>query len=83
MLDIGYNKIDRVYRVTITEVIFMGKFLNPGNSSFARILKSYYIDKTGLIECTNKVINTDMKFICNSRPRRFGKSITANMLEAY
>jgi hypothetical protein len=32
---------------------------------------------------TNKVIGSDMACICNSRPRRFGKSITANMLAAY
>lgn len=62
----------------------MGRFLNPDNSAFNEMLNSeIYIDKTGLLEYTNKVINTDMKFICNSRPRRFGKSITANMLAAY
>ena len=32
---------------------------------------------------TNKVMNTLQGYICNSRPRRFGKSITANMLTAY
>lgn len=30
-----------------------------------------------------KVINTLQGYICNSRPRRFGKSVTANMLAAY
>ena len=30
-----------------------------------------------------KVMNTLQGYICNSRPRRFGKSITANMLTAY
>ena len=35
------------------------------------------------MEYTNSVINTTSKFICNSRPRRFGKSITANMMTAY
>lgn len=29
------------------------------------------------------MIDTTAKFICNSRPRRFGKSITADMLTAY
>ena len=42
-----------------------------------------YIDKTGLLAYTNKVINTKQAFICNSRPRRFGKSVTADMLTAY
>lgn len=62
----------------------MGRFLNPGNESFGEITNSeIYVDKTGLLEYTNKVISTTSKFICNSRPRRFGKSITADMLSAY
>ena len=36
-----------------------------------------------MLEYTNKVMNTLQGYICNSRPRRFGKSITANMLTAY
>ena len=42
-----------------------------------------YIDKTGLLEYTNKVLGTNARFICNSRPRRFGKSVTVDMLTAY
>lgn len=62
----------------------MGRFVNPGNGAFAAALNSeIYVDKTGLLEYTNKVMNTNAKFICNSRPRRFGKSITAEMLAAY
>lgn len=36
-----------------------------------------------MIDITNKVVNTMQAFICNSRPRRFGKSVAANMLTAY
>ena len=62
----------------------MGRFLNPDNSAFQTALNSeIYIDKTELIKYTNKVINTKQAFICNSRPRRFGKSITADMLTAF
>ncbi len=32
---------------------------------------------------TNEILGTPSGFICNSRPRRFGKSMTANMLTAY
>ena len=42
-----------------------------------------YVDKTGLLEYTNSVLNTTEAYICNSRPRRFGKSYAANMLAAY
>ena len=62
----------------------MGRFLNPDYSAFKDVLDSkIYVDKTELLEYTNSVINTTSKFICNSRPRRFGKSITANMMTAY
>lgn len=62
----------------------MGMFVNSGNGAFQVALNSeIYVDKTGLIKYTNKVMNTLQGYICNSRPRRFGKSITANMLTAY
>lgn len=62
----------------------MGRFVNPDNSAFQVALNSkIYIDKTGLIEEINQVLDTTDGYICNSRPRRFGKSITANMLAAY
>lgn len=62
----------------------MGRFVNPDNSAFQVALNSdIYVDKTGLLEYTNNAMDTDRAMICNSRPRRFGKSITANMLVAY
>lgn len=62
----------------------MGIYLNPGNESFKRALRSeIYVDKTGLIACTNRVIGTEQANVCVSRPRRFGKSMAANMLCAY
>lgn len=62
----------------------MGVYLNPGNDSFKRACNSeIYVDKTELIALTNKVIDTEQRFICISRPRRFGKSMAANMLTAY
>ena len=62
----------------------MGRFVNPDNSAFQVALNSeIYVDKTGLLEYTNKVLCSNQALICNSRPRRFGKSITANMLVAY
>ena len=62
----------------------MGRFVNPDNSAFQVALNSkIYVDKTGLLEYTNSVLDTPEAYICNSRPRRFGKSYTANMLAAY
>ena len=62
----------------------MGIYLNPGNKAFETAINSeIYVDKSLLIEYTNKVINTNMQYVCISRPRRFGKSTDANMLVAY
>lgn len=62
----------------------MGVYLNPGNEGFREAINSeIYVDKTGLIAYTNKCLNTEQKFICVSRPRRFGKSMTLKMLAAY
>lgn len=62
----------------------MGLFVNPDNSAFQVALNSeIYIDKTGLLKYTNKVMDTRQALICNSRPRRFGKTTTADMLTAY
>ena len=62
----------------------MGIYLNPSSIGFKRSLNSeIYVDKTGLIEKTNALLDTEQKFICVSRPRRFGKSMAVNMLSAY
>lgn len=62
----------------------MGSYLNPGSKDFQESLNSkIYVDKTLLIERTNELVNTRQKFVCLSRPRRFGKSMAADMLAAY
>ena len=62
----------------------MGIYLNPDNIDFQMALNSeIYVDKSELIKQTNAQIYTEQRFICVSRPRRFGKSMTANMLAAY
>lgn len=62
----------------------MGAFLNQGNLAFANALNSeIYIDKTDMLEMLNAKVNTEQKYICVSRPRRFGKTVTANMIGAY
>ncbi|MBQ9275960.1 MAG: AAA family ATPase [Succinivibrio sp.] len=62
----------------------MANYLNPGNSDFAESLKTKpYVDKTPLLAMLNPLIATKNKYVCISRPRRFGKSVTAGMLCAY
>ena len=62
----------------------MGIFLNPGNDLFKMAVNSQiYVDKSGIIEIINRALNTNDRHLCITRPRRFGKSMTANMLSAY
>ena len=42
-----------------------------------------YIDKSLLIDKLNLLIGTGKCYVCVTRPRRFGKTINANMLGAY
>ena len=43
----------------------------------------YFVDKSLLIERLSGVIETSDKYICITRPRRFGKSSVADMVGAY
>ncbi|MBQ3566423.1 MAG: AAA family ATPase [Oscillospiraceae bacterium] len=62
----------------------MGLYLNQNNIMFQEAVNSeIYIDKTLLIKELNKIVCTSDKYVCISRPRRFGKSIAANMITAY
>lgn len=61
----------------------MGKFLDYGNSDFVSVRNSDFVDKSGLINVLNSKIDSEKRFVCISRPRRFGKSVAAKMLYAY
>ena len=66
----------------------MGNILNPDkDNSFIGLVKAkdcrVFVDKTDFISKTNALLNTDGKFIAITRPRRFGKTVTADMLLAY
>lgn len=63
----------------------MGIYLNPTNDEFYNAVNrsKIYVDKTGMLKFTNSVLGGEQRNICVSRPRRFGKSMAANMLVAY
>lgn len=42
-----------------------------------------YVDKSMMIDKISKYINTGNRYICITRPRRFGKSVNAAMLGSY
>ncbi len=62
----------------------LGIYLNPDGEAFEIAAQSdIYVDKTGMLVYLNSVIGKEQRFVCVSRPRRFGKSIAANMVSAY
>lgn len=62
----------------------MGVYLNPGKQSFQMAVNSeIFVDKTEIISYINSVINTNQRYISVSRPRRFGKTMAADMICAY
>ena len=75
---------DKIEKEFETEVRTMGSYLNPGSDLFEMALQSQiFVDKSGLIEKTNRCVRTLQRYLCVSRPRRFGKSMAADMLAAY
>ena len=62
----------------------MGIYLNPGNANFREMsANKYYVDKTMMLAVLNEFIDEGNKYVCVSRPRRFGKTIAGNMISAY
>ena len=61
----------------------MGIYINKGNEGFQSARNSEYVDKSELIAVVNKTLNTEQRFSCVSRSRRFGKTMAAKMLQAY
>ena len=62
----------------------MGICLNPGAMMLRKSRASkVYVDKSMLVARLNELINTEQAYVCVSRPRRFGKSMAANMVCAY
>ena len=64
----------------------MGMFLNSiaHGTIYRAISKSnYFVDKTKIIEELIPIISDEQRFICITRPRRFGKTIMANMLGTF
>ena len=61
----------------------MGTYINKGNNAFRDIVAHEYVDKTSLIPLINATLNSESRYSCVTRCRRFGKSMAAKMLCAY
>jgi len=62
----------------------MGTYLNPGKTAYEEAINSeIFIDKSEMIMFLNSVLKTKQKYVSVSRPRRFGKTMAADMICAY
>ncbi len=62
----------------------MSFYLNSDNSKFSEYKSSaIFVDKSMLIQECNRVFGTSEKYMCVTRPRRFGKTLAISMLNAY
>ena len=61
----------------------MGTYINKGNNAFRDIVSHEYVDKTSLIPLINSTLNSERRYSCVTRCRRFGKSMASKMLCAY
>ena len=61
----------------------MGTYINKGNNAFRDIVSHEYVDKSSLIPLVNATLNSESRYSCVTRCRRFGKSMAAKMLCAY
>ncbi len=62
----------------------MGNYLNFGKQNFQMAVNSeIFVDKSEMILFLNTLVNTQQRFVSVSRPRRFGKSMAADMICAY
>ncbi len=62
----------------------MGIYLNPGSSRFEMAVNSeVFVDKTAMVSYLNSCVNTNKRYVSVSRPRRFGKTMAADMVCSY
>jgi hypothetical protein len=60
-----------------------GIYINKGDEGFRSSRNSEYVDMSGLIAIVNSTLDTEQRFSCVTRSRRFGKTMAAKMLQAY
>ena len=62
----------------------MGIYLNSNNNKFLEYFDDdIFVDKSWIIDVINGFLRKTRKYMCVTRPRRFGKTLTLSMLNAY
>ncbi len=62
----------------------MGIYVHPNEALLRMSVNSkIYVDKSMILHELNQLLNTEDRFVCVARPRRFGKTLAGNMISAY
>ena len=64
----------------------MGQFLNNKEpyDRFKSVMNGmYFVDKSEILEELIPALQQEQRFFCITRPRRFGKTVMANMIAAF
>lgn len=62
----------------------MGIYINAGNDNLRMALNSeIFVDKSLVLQKLCSLLNSNQRFICVSRPRRFGKTMVRDLMVAY
>ena len=62
----------------------MGLYVNPGNRKMQMALNDkIYVDKSEILTVLNERFDTENRFLCVSRPRRFGKTMVGDLISAF
>ena len=61
----------------------MNKYFNRNNDQFTKSLNGIFVDKSDALDLINNIVDSNSQFICVTRPRRFGKSMMASMINAH
>lgn len=84
-MDNPYQKMN-LFTIRKRSQSYMGRYLNsklPFENYRSMVKDTYFVDKTDLISQLIPSLEKEKRFLCITRPGRFGKSVMANMIGAF
>lgn len=86
MLRYFYKKNRQCKNIFDCEVTKLGIYLNsisPCSLYESEVSRPYFVDKSELLEELIPLVEQGNAHVCITRPRRFGKTVMANMVGAF
>ena len=73
-----------MFRLDGGEIMAVGLNLKEPYRQYQKVYNSdYFVDKSEILEEIVPLLNTEACYVCVTRPRRFGKTLIAQLLAAY